>query len=815
MSLIVHLPLNGNLNNYGASDIYAVLSSNPPPIDNNGLIDKTYLLNNSATNHCIILKSPQKSPASTYSTDLYRCFTGGTQPFSICFWVYETDGNGSANAMRAVYFGDYSLAGTIQFNIEKRVNGQFRFYWYPSGSPAGFDWAASSAAAALIPQNEWAHIAVVYDGSSLKYYLNGVLRDTRSGALAARNKTSGDFQIGRDGRTGDTAYQGRINDFRVYDHALSVKEILDLQKKEVVHYTFSEPEVETTTNLLKYDDESPVYGGSTARWTRYGNGVQINPSVSTSDTYWFFRLASGGTTLTADTTYTLSYDVTGLTRDDIKFKFANAYGPHTLHNGHNEHTFTTASSELRLFYDDTETNATQGPYQLTNFQLEQKDHGTPWVVGSRTFESVKDITNNGYDSDTNINLKIVSGNGSGTTALRLGSGIRFEAPALPTSCQTNCTVLLWYKGSNSSGNVIFADATSQTCISFYTNSNLIISSGNPAPKPLFQCQHWKSNDWNHIAVVYGNNTYAVYINGEACGASTLANNYWTCISTKFLMGCRQNSSGYNQWANGQIADFKVYKSQLTAAQIKDEYQTRSQIYKNGLLECAEFLEEASEVILPTKAGVVKSLSIDEGTTQVKLYGGYTLLSYLQTSGSQYINTGTKGSAGLSFNLKVAFLEQTSNYQMNGWNSDAQIGIDSSKYWWNRQRGASPTLNTLNRIYDAKLSIGETTSSLYIDDVLEVTSTLASNYSSKVFCVGATVGGSSIQFYSKERVYRLTVTDSNNNIIADYVPAKKNINNTLGLYDLIGHKFYASTGTLTAGNEIGSISYINTRQLVEQ
>jgi hypothetical protein len=31
---------------------------------------------------------------------------------------------------------------------------------------------------------------------------------------------------------------------------------------------------------------------------------------------------------------------------------------------------------------------------------------------------------------------------SGTKALQLGSNIYFEAPALPASCQTNCTVLL-------------------------------------------------------------------------------------------------------------------------------------------------------------------------------------------------------------------------------------------------------------------------------------------------------------------------------------------------------------------------------------
>jgi hypothetical protein len=130
------------------------------------------------------------------------------------------------------------------------------------------------------------------------------------------------------------------------------------------------------------------------------------------------------------------------------------------------------------------------------------------------------------------------------------------------------------------------------------------------------------------------------------------------------MGCRYNGS-YNQFANGQVTDFKVYKTQLTVAEILDEYKIKSLIYNNGLLECAEFSESVSNIILPNKSGIVKATTISEGSSQVKLYGGYTLLSYIQTSGSQYINTGTKGSAGLSFNLQVAFTEQTSSFQMNG------------------------------------------------------------------------------------------------------------------------------------------------------
>ena len=62
--------------------------------------------------------------------DLYNCFTGGAQPFSIAFWVYNGDGNASSgDAYRAVFFGDYGLTGAKNINLEKTAAGLVRFYW--------------------------------------------------------------------------------------------------------------------------------------------------------------------------------------------------------------------------------------------------------------------------------------------------------------------------------------------------------------------------------------------------------------------------------------------------------------------------------------------------------------------------------------------------------------------------------------------------------------------------------------------------------------------------------------------------------------
>ena len=229
MALRVWLPLNGNLENNGLSDL--TITNNGATINNNGKIGKTYSFDGS------------DDYISLDSANMRSIFKGGTNPFTIAFWIYNTKTSGA----RAVPFGDYGLTGTVQFNLELNSsagnwNNDIRFYW--AGNP---DYRASGTAAT---PNTWVHLAIIYDGTKTEFYRNGSLVNTRNGTLATLNKTTGVFYLGRDSRTGDTAFKGYINDFRVYDEALSPKQIKEISKGLVAHYKLDSPYLETTTNLI-------------------------------------------------------------------------------------------------------------------------------------------------------------------------------------------------------------------------------------------------------------------------------------------------------------------------------------------------------------------------------------------------------------------------------------------------------------------------------------------------------------------------------------------------------------------------------------
>jgi hypothetical protein len=80
----------------------------------------------------------------------------------------------------------------------------------------------------------WSHLACVIDGTSARLYVNGVL----AGENAAFNYDSAlagqfsDNYLGRSQYSGDEYYDGGIDDFQIYNYALSGDEVSDIYRGE-------------------------------------------------------------------------------------------------------------------------------------------------------------------------------------------------------------------------------------------------------------------------------------------------------------------------------------------------------------------------------------------------------------------------------------------------------------------------------------------------------------------------------------------------------------------------------------------------------
>jgi len=108
--------------------------------------------------------------------------------------------------------------------------------------------------------NQWHHIALVYDGTSVKGYLNGVLQGTQAGAREIP-PTSQNYAIGAGETTnmGTAAYGNfHLSQFKIHNLPLADQEIqleYDLRKNEF-DYTIHSP----STN------SSPTYWGVSSAW---------------------------------------------------------------------------------------------------------------------------------------------------------------------------------------------------------------------------------------------------------------------------------------------------------------------------------------------------------------------------------------------------------------------------------------------------------------------------------------------------------------------------------------------------------------------
>ncbi len=125
-------------------------------------------------------------------------------------WVYPT--------------GAPSAWGTIAM---KETTGNAVYGLFSDGTnslPEAYMAGKSSAIGLnILPANTWAHLATTYNGSILVFYINGneVRRVTTSGNITT---SSGSLRIGGNSVWGDY-FKGRIDEIRIYNSALSVREI--------------------------------------------------------------------------------------------------------------------------------------------------------------------------------------------------------------------------------------------------------------------------------------------------------------------------------------------------------------------------------------------------------------------------------------------------------------------------------------------------------------------------------------------------------------------------------------------------------------
>ncbi|QKG55050.1 LamG-like jellyroll fold domain-containing protein [Hymenobacter sp. BRD67] len=134
----------------------------------------------------------------------------GLGSFSMEAWVYYDGGNGAESIIRKD--GDYNLyLNGNTLHAEVWTGGM--------GNPA---WQRIDASTTALPANRWAHVAAVWNGSTMQLYINGALEastTTSSSISASATLTLGKSQVY------GNLLNGRLDEVRIYTAALSQAQV--------------------------------------------------------------------------------------------------------------------------------------------------------------------------------------------------------------------------------------------------------------------------------------------------------------------------------------------------------------------------------------------------------------------------------------------------------------------------------------------------------------------------------------------------------------------------------------------------------------
>lgn len=200
-----------------------------------------------------------------------------------------------------------------------------------------------------------------------------------------------------------------------------------------------------------------------------------------------------------------------------------------------------------------------------------------------------------------------------------------------------------------------------------------------------------------------------------------------------------------------------------------------------------------------KTGIWSEGSIYERT----LPEGYTELEYLESSGTQYINTGFIPNAQTSMELEFSDFIVKNDY---GAPLGARNGDGSNQFWFfiqtNNSRIYSRWLSShydtgYNYIANTKIKTKYSKYGLFINDTfypLVFSGTDFSNLTSTIWLFALNNGGS-IQYGSTMKIHSFKLWD-NNKLVRNMMPAQRNSDSVLGMYDIVNNIFYTNSGTGT-------------------
>ena len=191
--------------------------------------------------------------------------------------------------------------------------------------------------------------------------------------------------------------------------------------------------------------------------------------------------------------------------------------------------------------------------------------------------------------------------------------------------------------------------------------------------------------------------------------------------------------------------------------------------------------------------IVSNNGVLKARHQSGLPWGYTLLDYIESTGTQYINTGVLENTVDYMEMEFTNVSESGFMFTNG---TSQIGMQDRRYG-TETNGTKYNIKqeTINGVWlFTNLTNGTTR-----------TNGVARNVNLLLFVLSDVSGNPMAAYYCNTRVHRFSVSN-NGTLVRNMVPVRRNSDNVIGMYDLVSGQFFtnAGTGDFVAGATVNDI-----------
>lgn len=613
MSLRVWLPLNGDLRNQGL-DGSIIATGNNITEATSGKIGSCYKFANSF----IKLNKP--------------VLNNSVQEFSITAWVKF-----NSNVPSCV-FSDRTVVNSTGISLFLMQTGHIYF-------DTGARWDCNPLT--KFPTNAWFHIAFIYKrGQYRKIYLNGVLVGSVTSAPAPTTTSSTWATIGASQQSATVAdgnnLDGWMNDWRLYDHALSEKEVKEIAKGLILHYKLDNNGCGGRNLLLGTYNFANWHLSS--RWTKdnnivtYKEGAKAWSDIDSPTIPW---IDVQGKTLT------ISADIRS---DDFNYTDGSGFSICFVRkaSGPNATGYSTRRLERTTIYlavnqitsewkrysatvanisDSSFRNAYNGgggdwfgiyiwnytnkSVQIKNIKLEIGDKATIYSSAPEDYNFstniIEDCSGYGHHGIAVNNLTIDQNSAKYdvSTLFSNSSYIKYTNFNLPVN---TWTVSCWYyKSANPTEyETIYclskntgADADKK--FAAQPNAGRIwfkVESGSKSINKL------TINKWALLTISCNGTIGTIYENLTPIGTINAGNMMVDC--TDLVLGSKSRGVGVSAIGvpyTGYISDFRIYCTALSADDIKELYQTSASIDDKQNFYSRELSNSLHDTTSITQAGI--------------------------------------------------------------------------------------------------------------------------------------------------------------------------------------------------------------------